>query len=150
MDASRESAESAATLALVTLGLWTLYELARPLDRVRTLLLVGLVAGAVGAFTIPFVADFFSLEVPPADVALTIAAAVALAVPAITIGIRAASDRPSAPDAVTGRRRSSVDALRRRSTRAAVAPAFGGAGELARRRQQSGAAQPLHQLDRVE
>ena len=77
VDASRESAESAATLTLVILGLWTLYELARPLDRVRTLLLVGLVAGAVGAFTIPFVADFFSLEVPPADVALTIAAAVA-------------------------------------------------------------------------
>jgi cation-transporting ATPase E len=89
VDASRESAESAATLTLVILGLWTLYELARPLDRVRTLLLVGLVAGAVGAFTVPFVADFFSLEVPPADVALTIAATVALAVPAITIGIRA-------------------------------------------------------------
>ena len=128
VDASRESAESAATLTLVTLGLWTLYELARPLDRVRTLLLVGLVAGAVGAFTIPFVADFFSLEVPPADVALVIAATVALAVPAITIGIRAvgpaigawaaaATDAACSPRRSDDGRRPRVVPLRRGSTR---------------------------------
>ena len=76
--ATRESAQSGATLVLIALGLWTLYELARPLDRIRATLLAALVACAVGAFTIPFVADFFSLEIPPADLALLIAAGLAV------------------------------------------------------------------------
>ncbi len=69
--------QSAATLTLVALGLWVLYELARPLDRVRAILIGAMVAMAFGAFTIPFVADFFSLEVPPANYLLVIAVVVA-------------------------------------------------------------------------
>jgi cation-transporting P-type ATPase E len=93
--ASREQAQSAATLVLVALGLWVLYELARPLDRIRTALLAGLVAGGVGAFTIPFVADFFSLSVPSGDVAATVAIGVAAALPAITLAIRRFDDDPT-------------------------------------------------------
>jgi cation-transporting ATPase E len=49
-------AQSGATLALVSLGLWVLYELVRPLDLIRGTLILALVVMAVGAFTIPFVA----------------------------------------------------------------------------------------------
>ena len=44
--ASRESAQSATTLALCVLGLWVLFELARPLDRVRRVLGAAVLATA--------------------------------------------------------------------------------------------------------
>src|SRR6185437_464756 len=71
--------QSAATLVLVALGLWVLYELARPLDQVRRILIAAMAAMGVGAFTVPFVADFFSLEVPPADYLMVIASVVVVA-----------------------------------------------------------------------
>jgi cation-transporting P-type ATPase E len=64
--ADRPAAQSGVTMVLTALGLVALHELMRPLDRRRTVLLVVLVAMAVGAFLIPFVADFFSLQIPSA------------------------------------------------------------------------------------
>jgi cation-transporting ATPase E len=75
--ADRAAAQNATTLVLLALGLVALYELMRPLDAVRRGLLVLLVALGVGAFTIPFVADFFSLQVPADDHAVVIAIGVA-------------------------------------------------------------------------
>ncbi|HEU4842051.1 MAG TPA: hypothetical protein VFT09_11430, partial [Ilumatobacteraceae bacterium] len=65
--------QSGTTLVLTALGLVALHELMRPLDGLRRLLLGVLVVMAVGAFGIPFVADFFTLEVPAADQAIPIA-----------------------------------------------------------------------------
>ena len=76
---SIEHAQSGAALTLTGVGLWLLCELARPLDRIRLVLIVALVAMAIAAFTIPFVADFFLLEVPPADFAAWIAGVVVAA-----------------------------------------------------------------------
>ena len=67
LDLSIAHAQSGATLTLVAVGLWVLSELSRPLDVLRGALIVGLVVMAIGAFTIPFVADFFLLEIPPGE-----------------------------------------------------------------------------------
>ena len=64
--ADRPAAQSGVTMVLTALGLVALHELMRPLDGRRTVLLVVLVAMGVGAFTMPLVADFFSLQIPSA------------------------------------------------------------------------------------
>ena len=69
------------------------YELARPLDRIRRVLILVLVVMAIGAFTIPFVADFFLLEIPPADYAVTIALIVGTACTLISLALRAVGVR---------------------------------------------------------
>ena len=53
---------------------------------------------AIGAFTIPFVADFFLLEIPPADYAMWIAGIVTAACALISLALRAveAQAQPSA------------------------------------------------------
>jgi cation-transporting ATPase E len=85
IDVDVEMAQSGATMILLALGLWVLYELARPLDRIRLALVVAMVVMGVGAFLIPFVADFFLLEVPPADYFVVIA--ITFAVGAVLISI---------------------------------------------------------------
>jgi cation-transporting ATPase E len=92
-------AQSGTTLALVAVGLWVLYELARPLDPVRRLLIVVLVVMAVGAFTIPFVTNFFLLEIPPADYLAWISAVVVIACAVLDLLLRAI--RRTAPPAVS-------------------------------------------------
>jgi cation-transporting P-type ATPase E len=88
ISASRESAQSATTLTLCVLGLWVLFELARPLDRVRRALVATMVALGVGAFTIPAVADFFVLEVPAPDFAVVIAVVCAVGAGLISLALR--------------------------------------------------------------
>jgi cation-transporting ATPase E len=88
--ADRESAQSATTLALTALGLWVLFELARPLDRVRGLLLAAMVVLGVAVFTIPPLAQFFSLEVPSADLGLLVAVVVAVAALLVEVVLRLA------------------------------------------------------------
>ncbi|MEM9514334.1 MAG: HAD-IC family P-type ATPase [Actinomycetota bacterium] len=90
IDADRDAAQSAATLLLTILGLVALEELIQPLDRYRTLLLVGLVAMTVGAFTIGPIAEFFLLEIPSLEVGAVIAIAAVVGTVGIVIGARAA------------------------------------------------------------
>ena len=73
------------------------YELARPLDRVRAALIVGWSSLAVGAFTIPFVADFFLLDIPPGDDALWVAAIVAPAAALIHAALHLVGDPDRRP-----------------------------------------------------
>ena len=87
-DVSIQQAQSGATLTLVVVGLWVLYELARPLDAIRLTLIVSLVAMAIAAFTIPFIADFFLLDVPPADYAVCIAGIVTATCVVISLSLR--------------------------------------------------------------
>jgi magnesium-transporting ATPase (P-type) len=88
LDLSLAEAQSGAALTLVVVGLWVLFELGRPLDIVRTVLIGVLAVMAVGAFTIPFIAEFFLLEVPPADFGGWIAAIVVIACAAISLTLR--------------------------------------------------------------
>ena len=103
--ADRLAAQSGTTMVLTALGLVALYELMRPLDRVRGGLLAVLVAMGVGAFTIPFVADFFSLELPSGKAALAIAAGVVVGGIALAVVVRFQDQLAGAAMAVAGRLR---------------------------------------------
>lgn len=74
--ADRQGAQGVATVVLTGLGLVALHELMQPLDRFDVALLLGLILLGIGAFTIPFVADFFLLEVPRGAAALVATSAV--------------------------------------------------------------------------
>jgi cation-transporting P-type ATPase E len=87
LDETIAHAQAGAALTLTALGLWVLYELARPLDQIRVILLVVLVAMGVGAFTIPFVADFFLLEIPEAEYAAWITGVVVVGCALISLGL---------------------------------------------------------------
>jgi cation-transporting ATPase E len=88
-----EEAQSGAALTLIALGLWVLFEMARPFDRIRGALLVVLEAMGIGAFTIDPIADFFLLEIPPADLAGWIAGVVAAACVLISLALRLVGGR---------------------------------------------------------
>jgi cation-transporting ATPase E len=88
LDLSVEVTQSGTTLALIALGLWALYELARPLDALRLGLIAVLVVLGFAAFTVPFVADFFLLEVPSGEYLAWIAGVVALGCGVITVALR--------------------------------------------------------------
>ncbi len=87
--ATHAAAQSGATLTLTALGLVVVGVLARPLDRRRLTLLIALGALAVAVFTIPPVADTFSLQVPRGWQAVVVAAGVASG----TLGILLATAR---------------------------------------------------------
>ena len=93
LDLSIEHTQSGTTLSLIGVGLWLLYELARPLDRIRRVLLVALIAMAIGAFTIPFVADFFLLKIPSAEYAAWIAGIVVAACALSSVALHAVGAR---------------------------------------------------------
>ena len=76
-------------MALIALGLWVLFELARPLDRVRRSPRRGWSSPGSAPSRSRSWPTSSSSRCRPPTYALTIAAAVAVAVPAITIGIRA-------------------------------------------------------------
>ena len=103
--ADRLAAQSGTTMVLTALGLVALYELMRPLDRIRGGLLAVLVAMGVGAFTIPFVADFFSLELPSGKAALAIAAGVVVGGIALAVVVRFQDQLAGAAMAVADRLR---------------------------------------------
>jgi cation-transporting P-type ATPase E len=86
--ADRLAAQSGTTMVLTALGLVGLFELMQPLDRMRSALLGVLVLMGVGAFTIPFVADFFSLQVPSGKEALAIGAGIVVGGAAVVASVR--------------------------------------------------------------
>ena len=88
LDLTIGQAQSGATMTLVGLGLWALYQLERPLDRLDVALIATLTTLAVGAFTVPPVADFFLLEVPPARYAWWIAGITVAGGSLIGVGLR--------------------------------------------------------------
>jgi len=103
IDADREAAQSAITMVLTVLGLVALSELMRPLDTLRGALLAVLVVMGVGAFTIPFVADFFELQIPSAAEALPIAVGCAVGGALIVLAVRNEDRLAGAAVAVAGR-----------------------------------------------
>jgi cation-transporting P-type ATPase E len=85
--ADRLDAQSGATMVLIALGLVALSQLMRPLHGVRVVLLVVLVAMGVGAFAVPFVADFFALAIPTAEELAVIAAGAGIGAVAIVLAV---------------------------------------------------------------
>ena len=90
-DVSKRAAQSGTVLALCAIGLWVLFELARPLDRIRLTLVVTMAGAALGAFTIPAAKRYFLLELPPADYLAVIGAVVAASALAINVALRLVS-----------------------------------------------------------
>lgn len=101
--AERIAAQSGTALVLTALGLVALHELMRPLDPLRGGLLAVLVVMGVGAFSIPFVADFFSLELPAAGAALTVGAGVLVGGLGVVVAARHEDQLAGAGRAFVGR-----------------------------------------------
>lgn len=76
---SVDEARTAATIVLFGVGLWILALLARPMTRVRVLLLVLMGTGFAGAVTISAIRDFFALDAPPRTVLVQVVAVVGAA-----------------------------------------------------------------------
>ena len=73
----QDQARTTATLALAGLGLVVLALAARPLNRLRRLLLAAMAGGFAVVLVVPFLRAFFALELPPLRVAVTALAVVA-------------------------------------------------------------------------
>jgi cation-transporting ATPase E len=73
----RDEARTTATLALAGLGLVVLALAARPLNRLRRLLVAAMAAAFAVVLGVPFLRAFFALDLPPAPVALAALALVA-------------------------------------------------------------------------
>jgi cation-transporting ATPase E len=99
-DLDKGAAQSGTTLALAALGIWVLYQLARPLDRLRLVLVLAMVGGMVLVFTVPFLADFFELEVPPAEYLGSVAAVVAAGAVLIDVALWVTDRRVASSPAV--------------------------------------------------
>jgi cation-transporting ATPase E len=95
LDRPIAEAQAGAAMTLVALGLWVLFELSRPLDRTEAVLLGAMVVLAIGAFTVPFAADFFLLEIPSADFAAWIAGIAVVAATLVDLALRVFGTTPS-------------------------------------------------------
>lgn len=104
---SLDEARTTAALVLLTIGLWVLIILARPLTVWRVLLIGAMVATAAVVVLVPAGRDFFALDLPEGDV---LAQAVVIAVGAaglLEIGWRARGFAAAAGQRVSTRFRSS-------------------------------------------
>jgi cation-transporting ATPase E len=87
-DLPLEEARTAATLTLVAIGLWVLVILARPFTLWRGLLVGAMVACVAGILVIPWLRDFYALDIPDGAVLGEMAGVVALAIVALEISYR--------------------------------------------------------------
>lgn len=81
-DVSLREARTTATFVLLTIGLWVLMILARPLTVWRVLLIGAMIGTAALVLAVPTGRDFFALELPPGEV---LAQAVIIAVSAAAL-----------------------------------------------------------------
>jgi cation-transporting P-type ATPase E len=84
-DVPQDEARTTATLALAGLGLVVLALAARPLNPLRRLLLAAMAAGFAVVLAVPWLREFFALDLPPAPVALAAAGLVGLLGAALTV-----------------------------------------------------------------
>ncbi|HVC71470.1 MAG TPA: HAD-IC family P-type ATPase [Acidimicrobiales bacterium] len=98
-------ARTAAMLVLFIFGLWVLVLIAQPLDAWRIGLVTAMAGGLVLLFAFPLMRRVFSLEFPPARVALATLGAVAVGIGALTLwrrrGLLGRSRGPSSPKQAT-------------------------------------------------
>jgi len=91
---SLDEARTAATLVLISIGLWILDILARPLTAGRRLLLVTMIGLAAVALVVPQPRRFFALDLPTWGTLLEAAAIAASAIALIELGWRLSRWRP--------------------------------------------------------
>ena len=105
--ATTAQARTAATLALVAIGLAVLVLVARPLNAARAALVGCMAGGAVLIWAVPLSRRIFTLEWPPAAVLWATAGIVVLAVPILwkLVGVGARLERASGPGRWKGRER---------------------------------------------
>ncbi|MDJ0379002.1 HAD-IC family P-type ATPase [Cryobacterium sp. PH31-L1] len=75
---TQDSAQTASVLAVSVVGLWVLAVLIRPLNRSRALILASMYIGLLGCLIVPFLRDFFDLQLPTGDL---LAVAIGTAIP---------------------------------------------------------------------
>jgi cation-transporting ATPase E len=88
-DSGTLEARTTATIILMVLGLYVLGMLARPFTRYRALLLLSMIGLFLGALAIPFVREFFKLELPEAGVLASGLAVAAIGCVALEVSVRA-------------------------------------------------------------
>ncbi|MBZ2195664.1 HAD-IC family P-type ATPase [Occultella gossypii] len=91
-------ANTGATLTLVIMGLWLLGALARPWNWWRVALFAAMAAGAVLAIVVPFVRNFFALEVPEPFTAVLVAVTAAVGCVVIEVVYRRRQAHPGAAE----------------------------------------------------
>jgi len=106
-DVSLDESRTTAALVLMTIGLWILLILARPLTAWRVLLIVGMVGAFVLALAVPGARDFYALDLPAATVLAEAAAIAAGAVALLEVGWRTRGVAAAAGQRVVTRFRSS-------------------------------------------
>jgi cation-transporting ATPase E len=94
-------ARTVAMLALFAFGLWVLVLIAQPLDAMRICLLAAMVGGLLLLFAFPLTLKVFSLERPPAPVALATLCAVACGIGLLTLWRTWAPGRSRSPRMAT-------------------------------------------------
>lgn len=85
---TRES-RTAATVALMVLGLYVLSMLARPFTRYRAVLLLAMIGLFLGALLVPLAREFFILTLPSVDVLLSGLAVAGVGCVALELAVRA-------------------------------------------------------------
>jgi cation-transporting ATPase E len=80
---------TAATITLMCIGLWILGLLARPYTPARVVLVATMAGCFAAALAIPWVRDFFALDIPPLGLDLVIAVIVVVAIGILELGWRA-------------------------------------------------------------
>ena len=91
--ASLEEARTASTLTLVTLALWVLYLLMRPVDRFDALVLGAMITLAAVLLVSPPGRRFYAIDWPPLPVSLLTAGYAGVAVGALSLGLRVVRSR---------------------------------------------------------
>ena len=90
---SVEQSRTLATLALVSVGLWVLNLLARPITLPRAALFLAMVAGFAAVLATPALRHFFALEIPPGGVVGQTAVISAGAIAVLEVGWRVREHR---------------------------------------------------------
>ena len=78
--ASLDEARTASTVALILFGLWVLFALMHPVDRLDLLLLAALVAAFVISLVVTPIRDFYRLDWPPVAVWMSTVASVGIGI----------------------------------------------------------------------
>jgi cation-transporting P-type ATPase E len=85
-DVSLKESRTSATVVLLVASLWVLVVLARPFTRMRTILVVAMAAGFALALAVPFLRDFYALDIPSSTAARAV---VVVAAVVVVVGLEA-------------------------------------------------------------
>jgi cation-transporting ATPase E len=85
-DVSTDEARTAATLALLVVGLWVLNVLARPITPLRALLFGSMVGAFLVVLAVPWLREYFALDLPPRNTLVAVAGVAGAAILLLELG----------------------------------------------------------------